>query len=50
VPLNIISYKSLSNRYRDVHWDFVFLPHSPGYVPTAGDALIPVIVSYFEDI
>lgn len=46
VPFNIISYKSLFNRYRDVHWDFVFLSQSPGYVPTSGDALIPVIESY----
>ncbi|SRR6266508_3521710 len=46
VPLNIIPCKSLLNRYRDVHWDFVFLSHSPGYTPTASDALIPVIESY----
>ena len=34
IPFNIISHKSLFNRYRDVHWDFVFLSHSPGHVPT----------------
>lgn len=50
VPLNIIPYKSLLNRYRDAHWDFVFLSQSPGYTPTASDALIPVITSYIAAI
>ena len=48
VPLNIIAYKSLLHRYREVNWDFVFLSHSPGYAPTASDALIPVIAPYIE--
>jgi hypothetical protein len=50
VPLNIISHQSLSNRYQDVHWDFVFLSQSPGYVPRTGDALIPVIESYIAEL
>jgi hypothetical protein len=47
-PLNIIPYKSVLDRYRDAHWDFVFLSHSPGYVPASGDELIPVIARYIE--
>lgn len=43
VPFNIISHDLAAPRYTSTCWDFVFLSHSPGYVPPSADALLPVI-------
>ena len=46
VPFNIIGQEAARGRYSGQQWDYVFLSHSPGYVPTEADALIPVISEY----
>jgi hypothetical protein len=49
VPLNIITTESIGKRFADREWDFVFLSHSPGYVPSFADHLLSVVGSYIED-
>jgi hypothetical protein len=46
IPFNVIAQQSAYGRYDGQIWDYVFLSHSPGYVPTSADTPIPVIADY----
>jgi len=48
MPLHLIAEDSVRGRYDGQDWDFVFLSHSPGYVPREADALLPVISAYID--
>jgi hypothetical protein len=48
IAFNIIGQDAAAPRYRTQTWDFIFLSHSPGYVPTSADALLPVISAYID--
>lgn len=48
IPLHLLAHDSVRGRYDGQNWDYVFLSHSPGYVPTAADALLPVISAYID--
>lgn len=50
IPFNIVAQDSVANRYEKVKWDYVFLSHSPGYVPTTADVLLPIISAYITDL
>lgn len=50
IPFNIVPQNSVAHRYERVKWDYVFLSHSPGYVPTTADALLPIISAYINDL
>lgn len=46
VPFNIVSLENVGARYSDTKWDYVFLSHSPGYVPSYADHLLEQIGEY----
>lgn len=46
VPFNIVSLENVGARYSDTKWDYVFLSHSPGYVPSYADHLLEQIGKY----
>ncbi|MFY9328199.1 MAG: UPF0489 family protein [Georgfuchsia sp.] len=46
VPFCILDGRNIGERYAAMDWDFIFLSHSPGYVPTSGDFLLKVISPY----
>lgn len=48
IPFNIVEQNAVKRRYEKVKWDYVFLSHSPGYVPTTSDALLPIISAYIQ--
>lgn len=50
IPFNIIAQDSVGGRYETEPWDYVFLSHSPGYVPSTADTLLPVIADYIDDL
>lgn len=43
IPFHLLNAEAVGNRYANKEWDFVFLSHSPGYVPEAADPLLDVI-------
>lgn len=45
VPFHLLDAQSVGERYAKTEWDYVFLSHSPGYVPEAADLLLDVIAS-----
>lgn len=45
VPFNLLSAKTIIDRYRDTHWDLIYLAHSPGYVPQSADSLLDLIAA-----
>lgn len=50
VPFNIITVESVGTRYSDAKWDYVFLSHSPGYVPSDADHLLDHIGVYIGEL
>lgn len=50
IPLNIVEAELAAGRYTDIQWDYVFLSHSPGYVPRKADARLSVIGAYIGDL
>lgn len=48
IPFDLLNCQSIEDRYSTTEWDFVFLSHSPGYVPHSADALLPVISSHIN--
>lgn len=48
IPLNIITIEKLSNRYSKMKWDYIFLTHSPGYVPSSADYLLQQIGNFIH--
>ena len=48
VPFNIVTLENLGTRYANTSWDFVFLSHSPGYVPSYADHLLNLIARYIR--
>lgn len=49
IPFNIITIESLGDRYSETSWDYVFLSHSPGYVPSYADHLLKVIGRFITE-
>lgn len=43
VPFHLLNAEAVGARYAKTKWDFVFLSHSPGYVPASADPLLDVI-------
>lgn len=43
VRLNLLDAKSAVGRYDRIAWDFVYLCHSPGYVPASADHLLELL-------
>jgi hypothetical protein len=50
IPFNIIAERSVGRRYEGKQWDYVFLSHSPGYVPSVADGLLPIIGAYIDEL
>ena len=48
VPFNIVSLENIGFRYSNTKWDYVFLSHSPGYVPSSADHLLTQIGEYIR--
>lgn len=48
IPFNIITIESVGIRYSQASWDYVFLSHSPGYVPSSADHLLELIGGYIS--
>jgi uncharacterized protein UPF0489 len=46
IPFNIITVENLGARYENTKWDYVFVSHSPGYVPSYADHLLHVVGNY----
>jgi hypothetical protein len=46
VPFNIIPAESVGDRHAHTGWDYIFLSHSPGYVPRSADHLLDHIGEY----
>lgn len=49
IPFRIIPIESIGARYSKTNWDYVFLSHSPGYVPSYADHLLKQIAGYIAD-
>ena len=45
-PFNIVTLENIGTKYLETSWDYVFLSHSPGYVPSYADPLLDVIRKY----
>jgi len=43
VPFHLLNAEAVGKRYANTEWDYVFLSHSPGYVPEAADSLLDII-------
>lgn len=48
IPFNIITVESVGTRYSHASWDYVFVSHSPGYVPSYADHLLALIGGYIS--
>jgi hypothetical protein len=48
IPFNILPVETLDDRYSKIKWDYVFLSHSPGYVPSYADHLLRHIGRYIR--
>ena len=46
IPFSVITVESLGARYANTNWNYVFLSHSPGYVPSYADHLLDVVGNY----
>ena len=48
IPFELLAHDGVGKRYSSTEWDFIFLSHSPGYVPESGDALLPLISAHIS--
>ena len=49
IPFNILTIENLGVRYSNTKWDYIFLSHSPGYVPISADPLLELIGGYVKN-